>query len=649
MATVAGRKANFLRLVEVPQEPNPLGKATFVRYGWQNTLFADEHTSLLVVVEFDRLPASDFLSLIASGNPKVVFDLRQVPRFDISHLNRRLVLDIFSEKRIEYVDLSGRMSEGRGRLTAGEVATVAFTSRNSVGPIVLIVDKPQADEEYVGAFVEAMPSAPAGVWDVLKLPLGGLGNSSAASKRNLVFLSHANPEDNGIAAWLSGKLAIAGYQVWSDITKLVGGELFWDDIEEAIRHHTTKFIAILSRVSQTKSGVLDEIDLAIRVERYEGLDKLVVPIKVDSLPFTEIRANLSRKNIIDFSESWANGLSALLDVFDRDGVPRIVTKGAVALSETLQGGLRARLSVEYTPEMVVSNWLPIIELPARIDMVDITAPVEAVRSLCASFLWPAFPYLRLIGLFGDDARGRDFEANGYAAHTEYQIPLTEFLDGSPTVLPGLARQEARRHVVSLVRQAWNSLMAQRGLRSLEMASGALAWFLPKDGVEGDWLTFVDDKGIQRRKKLVGWSDRRQVFWHAGFDARLVLSGDGHVVIRQHVIFTEDGSTPMGDSVRMHALRRSFCKSWWNDRWRDLMLAFITFISKDMLVRLPVGPSEAVVLGQPLRALSPVTAGAVEYLVEEEAELVDILDGPEYDFEEIIFEEQELENNETTRE
>jgi hypothetical protein len=36
------------------------------------------------------------------------------------------------------------------------------------------------------------------------------------SSRATVFITHAAPEDNDFALWLSSKLAIAGYKVWVD-------------------------------------------------------------------------------------------------------------------------------------------------------------------------------------------------------------------------------------------------------------------------------------------------------------------------------------------------------------------------------------------------------------------------------------------------
>jgi len=40
----------------------------------------------------------------------------------------------------------------------------------------------------------------------------------------VLFVSHANPEDNEFAQWLTLKLASVGYRAWSDVTRLLGGE-----------------------------------------------------------------------------------------------------------------------------------------------------------------------------------------------------------------------------------------------------------------------------------------------------------------------------------------------------------------------------------------------------------------------------------------
>ena len=63
-----------------------------------------------------------------------------------------------------------------------------------------------------------------------------MGNES--SVRDMLFISHANPEDNEFARWITLQLAREGYPVWCDLTKLLGGEAFWDDIQDAIKNRT---------------------------------------------------------------------------------------------------------------------------------------------------------------------------------------------------------------------------------------------------------------------------------------------------------------------------------------------------------------------------------------------------------------------------
>ncbi len=42
--------------------------------------------------------------------------------------------------------------------------------------------------------------------------------------RNVIFISHATPDDNEFTRWLGLQLAQEGYSIWSDVTKLLGGE-----------------------------------------------------------------------------------------------------------------------------------------------------------------------------------------------------------------------------------------------------------------------------------------------------------------------------------------------------------------------------------------------------------------------------------------
>jgi hypothetical protein len=73
----------------------------------------------------------------------------------------------------------------------------------------------------------------------------------------------------------------------------------------------------------------------------------------------------------------------------------------------------------------------------------------------------------------------------------------------------------------------------------------------------------------------------------------------HVRIAGRVIFTSEGHSPLGNAKRLHRLRRSFCKSWRNDKWRDLLLAFwFWFSSGETFVDVPMGEGAAMRLVLP---------------------------------------------------
>jgi hypothetical protein len=43
------------------------------------------------------------------------------------------------------------------------------------------------------------------------------------SDRDVVFISHATPDDNEFVRWLGTRLTGYGYKVWADIFDLAGG------------------------------------------------------------------------------------------------------------------------------------------------------------------------------------------------------------------------------------------------------------------------------------------------------------------------------------------------------------------------------------------------------------------------------------------
>jgi hypothetical protein len=262
-------KPNFLRLVDTTSIPDPIEHGTFVRPEWQTTLFVNENPSLLLFINFEEVSESDFRTTLSGARPKFLFDLRRVPRFDLGRLNRKQAFSLFSKAGTRYLDLSRRLhvEAATANIDPGFAAHLVVDASNQAfdgGPAAFLVDAQQFDETNISRLVEALPTNKGTAWDVLRVPLLGTTLLEETPNRTLVFISHANPEDNAFTTWLAGQLALAGYAVWSDVTQLVGGEIFWDDIEATIRLRAAKVIAVLSTAAQRKPGGLDELDLATR-------------------------------------------------------------------------------------------------------------------------------------------------------------------------------------------------------------------------------------------------------------------------------------------------------------------------------------------------------------------------------------------------
>ena len=229
-------------------------------------------------------------------------------------------------------------------------------------------------------------------------------------ERRIVFLSHATPQENDFVVWLGARLAADGYEVWSDITRLLGGEFWWKDIDSAIRRHSAKVVVCLSRAAVLKDGVLNEIAISVATGKKVGSDEFTLPIRVDDLPFDEFPPQLINRNAIDFSANWAGGLVRLLKVLERDGVPR--RDGGT--SQVALDGWRAshqqrvRTIVEV-PEQVESNWLPVLSLPPTVTLNEIGMPIAIgdLPKMASRIKWPHFVYARLVGGFGSTAAFQD--------------------------------------------------------------------------------------------------------------------------------------------------------------------------------------------------------------------------------------------------
>ena len=413
------------------------------------------------------------------------------------------------------------------------------------------------------------------------------------TERRLVFLSHATPQDNEFVSWLGTRLMAAGYEVWADIYRLLGGEAFWRDIGKAIKEESAAVVIVLSRNSYQKDGVLDEIAMAVGASRKLKKPEYVIPIRLDDLPFDEFPEQLVRSNAIDFSANWAEGLTRLQDALKKASVPKSNGPETDALDAWRSFRLRQSAAITAAPEPLTSNWLPILDLPETVNFCRFDADSRTVRDKLAAFQTPIVPLERLGLTFADPASILLDDTPDIAVEFGYAFNVANFLAGRRQTGPEVKRHDASNMMVNLLRQAWENMLAAKGLKPYAFANST-GWFIPLDLLEGNKASFRDAAGKSRWKRLVGRSEKRKVYWHFAVTAFIVLGETPHITLRPTVVFTTDGQTPLDSKARAATLRRSFCKNWWNDRWHGLIRAFVSVLAAGAeTISMPVGGDKEV--------------------------------------------------------
>ena len=392
-------------------------------------------------------------------------------------------------------------------------------------------------------------------------------------ERSVVFISHANPEDNDFVSWLGSRLANAGYNVWADILSLVGGEMISPVIGDVIRKDAAIVIVALSRASYRKEGVLNEIAIATTVERKLGKPGFILPVVLDDLPRSDFPDDLVRRLSIDFSRDWADGLIDVETALEDAQTPRSENGRDAAMAAWRAFRVRGSALPTNGPDTLCFK---LESLPRRIRFARFL-PSSDIDGAFKHFHTPAHRFHRLAISFAD-AQTLMAEAPGVGLEDAYEVDLGAFLAGHR--IEGVAQifsRDARNILIGLLNKAWERSVQDRGLLRREFVSGD-SWFVPLGLFEKDRATYTDDDGKTHWRQLAGRSETRDIHWHFGVSARATVAEPCYITLRSHVVFTEDGQTPL-EGDRTHRLRRSFCKNWWNARWRDMLRGFVANIAE----------------------------------------------------------------------
>lgn len=403
------------------------------------------------------------------------------------------------------------------------------------------------------------------------------------SERQALFISHASPEDNPFTMWLGAKLAAAGYEVWADVLQLKGGDDWQRKLEDGLRNRACKVLLVANQVAVNKQGVRNEIQIATEAAKKIGDNRFIIPLKLGPFdaPFL-----IAHAQYIDFSRGWSAGLHELLAVLQDEYKVPVSSAPSAEVWSSLQA-IHGR-TLEQRAEHLVSNWMRVRKIPGALFYYR----TSELNHHGISLTLPKVAY-------GD----------GFLSCEEHRfpgvsrMPLSYALgNGWPEL--GIPNTEIRKMFARLAHQGMDLLLKSKGLQPFEMASGQQAWWFGRD-LPDSRLPFrwSDLKGS---RVLRGESTKRKVQWHFGITSQLRGGANRYFRVRTHILFSEDGTTTL-PAKRMHRMRRSFTKGWRNPRWRDMLLAFLFWLSDgESMIRLPLHlEDDLVVEVPPLQFVSPV--------------------------------------------
>lgn len=385
-----------------------------------------------------------------------------------------------------------------------------------------------------------------------------------STTRDLIFISYAY-EDEVFAKWLARKLASFGYGVWIDQIKILGGESWVDEVEEAIAVRSARVLAILSKSSIKKPNPKKERTKALGIGKKLGISDFMLTLNLDG---TEPDWTLSDISYISFRESWAVGLRRVLKKLQSIDAPRILAGKTGLVAKSLETGSEL---LEPEPEPLFSNWLPIANLPETLKVFDSSRlSKDEARS------WPNYELTpdRLAAFFGP------------VGELAAKVPETR----EAHYWPGLDRirnHEAQHVVTRILNRAIDQMFRAAGV---QFCRESKVHYIPEEFRGERLVRYVDTDGkshhikTQGNRKILKPSGPPEIVIHRpAVRTRARRTAENHYVVEllpALALFDSSGRPITGRGVGPR--RKKVTIGWFNQAWRRRFLIFAQILREQSL-------------------------------------------------------------------
>lgn len=416
--------------------------------------------------------------------------------------------------------------------------------------------------------------------------------------RDVLFISHATPKDNEFSIWIASRLEMLGYKTWIDKEGLIGGERFWATIQKAI-DSSIKVLLVYSKNIVTHEGVLrkgieDEIEYAKSIASQYELKDYIIPLHIDDSPFN-LAIGLPNINHVPFNNNWADGLMLLKKKLEKDNVPQSFDTSTSVMSEWYENEYISNCSIIPKKELYYTSWWSIDDMPELFYMYKFTTAAQAKAVKNTNREIPVSVISNILSSFDPSINllvERDTEEYEILPEKVYTFSLADILYGFESDKFPM-RRDVENHFKRLLYCIIAKLLKNRGLWIYEMSNRRLAYFLPKyDEVKRIKFTYPFSKRM-KSKSILGKFENIG-FWHFAVSIQPILSPFVGFSLKSHLLFTSDGFRVINDDKKQHSFRRKKGKRFFNDEWRDLLLAFIQqLIDREKEIKIIVSSNDQV--------------------------------------------------------
>lgn len=407
--------------------------------------------------------------------------------------------------------------------------------------------------------------------------------------RDTIFISHATPEDNEFTIWLASRLQLLGYKVWIDKTALLGGEKFWQEIDQVIRNKAIKFLMVYSnnicypsQPGKLKDGIYKEYSLAESISKEHISNDFILLLKIDESPYN-LFIGADRFNQILFNKNWAEGLNQLEKKLVKDDVPKAYDLSSNDFIHWFKYQYITPNPIIDKREIYFANIWPLKKLPEHFYIHQFNKTEQAKYF---TEKYKDFPLSRIanhVSSFEADLFFNESEADQLIVLPEkiYEVKVADILMGYEAYLFP-THKDAENHFKSLLRNVLHQLMKNRGMFWYEMSNKKLAYYFTPANLNNGKVSFeYPYRKINKlkTKNLIGIYKRKWK-WHYAVSVKPILTPILGFSLKNHLAFTNDGFQIWKDEKgetekdKIQRNRRSKGKSFFNEEWRDMFLAFL---------------------------------------------------------------------------